>query len=305
MSIHLTTPTVRYSGRTFTAQEIEQIRRLLASEPQANRVQLSRLVCQAIGWRRPDGRLKEMSCRVAMRRMERDGFLVLPPPQNRNGNGRVRVRRTSASDPREPISIPADALGELLFRPVHTRPDSSLWNELIERYHYLGYKPLPGAQLRYLVFRGSDLLAALGFGAAAWALSSRDRFIGWTAKQRVRNLYLVINNARFLILPWVTSGNLASRILANAAKRLPEDWQCRYGYRPVLIETFVEQGRFAGTSYRAANWIHVGETQGRGKLDRHKRRQLPVKDIFLRPLRKYFRRKLCSAPEEETRRRVH
>jgi len=180
------------------------------------------------------------------------------------------------------------------FRPVGTREDSSLWNELIERYHYLGYKSLTGAQVRYLVFSGSDLLAALGFGAAAWALASRDRFIGWTAQQRQQNLYLIVNNARFLILPWVSCHNLASRILGGIVKRLPNDWQNRYGYRPVLLETFVEQGRFRGTCYRAANWIYVGQTKGRGKLDRQNRYALPVKDIFLYPIHKHFRKELCK-----------
>jgi len=294
MSAHTAAGSVRYCGRIFTIEEIDRIRGLIVSEPKRNRLQLSRVVCDELGWRSPNGRRKEMSCRVAMLRMHRDGLITLPPPQKGNGNGRTRPRLTSASDPREPITLPAGALGELLFRPVNTRKDSSLWNELIERYHYLGYKPLPGAQIRYLVFSGPHLLAALGFGAAAWKIAPRDRFIGWTDEQRVRNLHLIVNNARFLILPWVNSQNLASRILAGIAKRLPRDWQIRYGYQPVLLETFVEQGRFRGTCYRAANWIHVGQTQGRGKLDRHTRYPLPVKDIFLYPLHKHFRQELST-----------
>ncbi|GFP19136.1 hypothetical protein HKBW3S03_00640 [Candidatus Hakubella thermalkaliphila] len=295
MSAPAAAGSVRYCGRIFTIEEIDRIRELLVSEPRRNRLQLSRVVCDELGWLRADGRRKDMSCRVAMLRMHRDGLITLPPPQKGNGNGRTRPRLTSASDPREPITLPAGALGELLFRPVNTRKDSSLWNELIERYHYLGYKPLPGAQIRYLVFSGPHLLAALGFGAAAWALAPRDRFIGWTAEQRVHNLHLVVNNARFLILPWVSSQNLASRVLAGVARRLPKDWQTRYGYQPVLLETFVEQGRFHGTCYRAGNWIQVGQTQGRGKLDRHTRYPLPVKDIFLYPLHKRFRRELRTS----------
>jgi len=177
---------------------------------------------------------------------------------------------------------------------VGTPEESSLWNELMERYHYLGYQPLPGAQMRYLVFGGSLLLAAMGFGASAWKVGPRDQFIGWSPDQRVRNLYLVVNNARFLILPWVNSHNLASRILAAAARQVPRDWQARYGYEPVLLETFVERDRFRGTCYRAANWIHVGQTQGRGKLDRHKLFSLPVKNIFVYPLRRDFRQRLCN-----------
>jgi len=288
---------VRYCGRLFTSKEIDRIRQLITSDRKLNRVQLSRVVCDEFNWLRPDGRSKEMSCRVAMLRMERDGLITLPPPQKGNGNGKNRPRLTSVSDPKEAISLPAGALGKLLFRPVNTPDDSKLWNELIERHHYLGYKPLPGAQIRYLVFGNSHLLlAALGFGAAAWTVAPRDRFIGWTAQQRKHNLHLVVNNARFLILPWVTSHNLASRILAGIARQLPQDWQERYSYKPVLLETFVEQKRFRGTCYRAANWTHVGQTQGRGKLDRQNRYSLPVKDIFLYPLNKHFRQTLhCQA----------
>jgi len=288
---------VRYCGRLFTGKEIGRIRQLITSDRKLNRAQLSRIVCDEFNWLRPDGRSKEMSCRVAMLRMERDGLITLPPPQKGNGNGKTRPRLTSISEPQEAVSLPAGALGKLLFRPVNTPDDSKLWNELIERYHYLGYKPLPGAQIRYMVFGNSHLLlAALGFGAAAWTVAPRDRFIGWTAQQRKHNLHLVVNNARFLILPWVTSHNLASRILAGIARQLPHDWQERYNYKPTLLETFVEQKRFRGTCYRAANWTHVGQTQGRGKLDRQNRYSLPVKDIFLYPLDKHFRQTLhCPA----------
>ena len=284
----------RYCGRLFTSDEIQRIRGLIAAVPKRNRAQLSREVCEILDWLRPDGCRKEMSCRVAMLRMERDGLITLPPPQNGNANGRHQPRFTSASDAQDPINLPAGRLGVLTFRIVEDRRDSLLWNELIERYHYLGYKPLPGAQLRYFVFSGSRLLAALGFGASAWKVAPRDRFIGWSSEARLQNLPLVVNNARFLILPWVTSRNLASRILSAVAKRLPLDWQKRYGYEPVLLETFVDQDRFRGTSYRAANWVHVGETQGRGKLDRQHRHCLPLKAVFLYPLRRDFCRRLCS-----------
>jgi len=170
VSIYPADITFRYCGRIFTVEEMDQIRHLIASGPQRNRAQLSRLVCDKLCWLRPDGHRKEMSCRVAMLRMQRDGLITLPPPQQSNGNGRHRPRLTAASEPKEPISLAAGALGKLLFRAVDTRENSSVWNELIERYHYLGYKPLTGAQIRYLVFSGSYLLAALGFGAAAWAL---------------------------------------------------------------------------------------------------------------------------------------
>jgi len=292
MTAQTTGKPIQYCGRLFTTEEMDWIRRLTASEPRLNRAQLSRRVCRELHWLRLDGRSKEMSCRVAMLRMERDGLITLPPPQKGNGNGRRRPRLTAASDPKTPLSLSAGELGTLVFRGVNTPSDSALWNELIERYHYLGYQPLPGAQIRYLVFGRGHLLAALGFGAAAWKVAPRDRFIGWTADQRRANLHRVANNARFLILPWVTVRNLASRILAASAKRLPCDWENRYGYQPCLLETFVERDRFRGTCYRAANWIHVGDTRGRGKLDRQHRHVLPVKHVYLYPLHRRFRQKL-------------
>jgi len=288
--------TYRYCGRLFTGEQIKHIRDLIGSDPRRNRVQLSRLVCDQLGWFMANGRRKEMSCRVAMLRMHRDGLIRLPPPQKGNGNRRRRPRLTAASDPRPLFSRPAGDLGQLHFCPVQTSQDSALWNELIERYHYLKYKSLAGAQIRYLVFGGGHLLAALSFGAAAWALAPRDEFIGWTTHQRQGNLHLVVNNARFLILPWICSQNLASRILSGLARQLSQDWRRRYGYAPVLLETFVQRPRHRGTCYRAANWVYAGETKGRGKLDRHARYALPIKAIFLYPLEKRFRQRLRQLP---------
>lgn len=286
-----------YCGRAFSDADLDDVRQLIAANPGANRAQLSRMVCDDLAWFRPDGRRKEMSCRVAMLRMQRDGQLTLPAPLKTNCNGRISPTSTSLSEPRDLISDPAGRLGGLLIRVVETKADSRFWNELIERYHYLGYKPLAGAQIRYLVSSGSNLLAVLGFGAAAWALAVRDEWIGWDRDDRLRNLNLVVNNSRFLILPWVRSRNLASKVLARSVRRLPQDWKSLYGFRPVLLETFVEFSRFSGTSYRAANWIHVGRTRGRGKLDRENRHALPVKDVFLYPLDRQFRRILRSTQD--------
>ncbi|MDA2924916.1 DUF4338 domain-containing protein, partial [Acidobacteria bacterium AH-259-L09] len=225
-----------------------------------------------------------------MLHMHDDGLIQLPAPLNGNGNGRPYKRRTPQAEPQLfPTVIPANALVDLHLEPLVERKASHLWNEYIDRYHYLGYQPLPGAQLRYFARANGSILALLGFGAAAWKTAPRDRFIGWTPEQRERNLHLVVNNARFLILPWVHSRNLASRLLAMAARRLTDDWQQRYGYRPVLIETFVETLRFRGTCYKAANWIYLGETQGRGKLDVKHKALLPRKSTWAYPLVKDFR----------------
>ncbi len=284
-----------YCGRGFSCAEILWIKNLIGTKPKLTRHALSKAVCREFKWYRFDGGLKDMSCRVAMLKMHREGLITLPPPRYEYSKGNVCPEITSRSNPGAQISVPAGSLGELRFHIVGCSKDSSLWNELIERYHYLGYTPLPGAQLRYLVYSEKDtLLAALGFGAAAWKVAPRDRFIGWSFEQRINNLHMVVNNARFLILPWITSRNLASRILSGVARRIQEHWKEKYGYEPVLLETFVETGRFQGTCYRAANWIYAGQTQGRGKLDRKHTNSKPVKDIYLYPLDKQFRHLVCS-----------
>ena len=283
----------RYCGRRFTGEEIGQLCALIADNPGRTRAQLSRLACRLLQGRKADGGLKEMSCRVAMLRLHREGLLQLPPPRNRKG-GSSRIEHTFWSAPQPPLSRPVQELPGVHLEPVLSRPDSALWNEYIDRYHYLGHTPLPGAQLRDFARWEDRILALLGFGAPAWKTAPRDRFIGWRPSERERNLQLIVNNARFLILPWVQSKNLASKLLALASRQLPQDWQDRYAYRPVLLETFVETQRFTGACYKAANWIHVGQTQGRGKLDRDHKADLPTKSIWLYPLSRHFRRSLRS-----------
>lgn len=171
----------------------------------------------------------------------------------------------------------------------------SMWlNEYIHRYHYLEHKPLPGAQLRYFVTIDEQIVAAPGFAAAAWQTAPRDQFIGWSHEQRERHLPLIINNARFLIMPWVRSKNLASKILSMMARRLPDDWESHYKMRPVLLQTFVDSERFTGTCYKASNWVYVGKTKGRGKLGPAGKQSVPIKDIWLHPLSRHFRRLLTD-----------
>ena len=277
----------RYCGRDFSEAELTLIRTLIAEDPRRTRADLSRLACQAMHWFKPDGGLKEMSCRVAMLRMQEDGLIQLPPPTRQRPETRIRI--SVETDPQTPIQSPVHALPGLQLSLVGTRADSGLWNEFIHRYHYLGFKTLPGAQLRYWVMAEDRLVALLGFGAAAWQCAPRDHFIGWTHEQRQQNLHLIVNNARFLILPWVRSENLASKVLGLTARQLPQDWQHRYGFRPLLLETFVEKDRFTGACYGAANWLHVGQTQGRGKLGPSGKQSVPIKDVWLYPLGKGFK----------------
>jgi hypothetical protein len=284
---------MRYCGRPFEMAEIELIRQWIAAQPSLTRYRLSVKVCEEFGWRRPDGRLKDMSCRVALLRMQADGLIQLPAPRNAKPGAQLeRPDLERAVQP--PASVPAVNLTDLLVELVAHKRESLLWNTYIERHHYLGHQLLPGAQLRYFVRCAGEIIALLGFGASAWKTHPRDVAIGWSREQRERNLHLIVNNARFLILPWIQCKNLASRILSLTAKRLADDWHARYAYRPVLMETFVEKPRFTGTCYKAANWQYLGDTQGRGKLDTLHQNAKPVKSIWIYPLARDFRKQLTQ-----------
>jgi hypothetical protein len=284
---------MRYCGRTFTTAEIELICALIGQSPPPTRARLSREVCERLTWRRPDGRLKDMSCRVALLRMQADGLITLPPPKNAKPVP-YRAYPQIEQAVQEPASVPQVDLASLTIDLVGHKRESLLWNAYVQHHHYLGHQLIPGAQLRYFVRAAGEVVALLSFGASAWKTQPRDEFIGWTREQRERRLHLIVNNARFLILPWIRCRNLASRVLALISRRLPEDWQARYAYRPVLLETFVEKPRFAGTCYKAANWHYLGDTQGRGKLDRLHRNAEPVKSVWVYPLVGNFRRHLCN-----------
>jgi hypothetical protein len=278
-----------YCARHFSDDEVVMIQTLIAHRPGLKRSPLSRIICELLDWRKPNGELKDMTCRVALLRMQADGLIRLPPSQIPQPRRRPQFLASAATDAQSPLLEPVHALPPLRLEQVAGSSNSRLWNEYIARYHYLGYTPLAGSQMRYNVFAGGQLLALISFGASAWKLAARDRFIGWDQLQRHRNLQQVVNNARFLILPWVQSKGLASKILSLLARQLPIDWSARYRFRPVLLETFVETPRHRGTCYKAANWIHVGQTVGRGKKSRVHQQIIPLKDIWLYPLRKDFR----------------
>jgi hypothetical protein len=287
-------PQRRYCGRNFSDAELATIRRIATEDKDRTRQRISTLVCEELRWFKPDGKLKDMSCRVALLRMQKDGLITLPPPRRGNGNGKIPSRRSPAAQPGFPITTDASELPDLRLDLVDGKANSRLWNEYVDRYHYLRFTALPGAQLRYFATARGQVVALLSFSASAWKIAPRDQFIGWSREQREKNLQLVVNNSRFLILPWIRSRHLASRLLGMVSRRVGKDWEKRYAYRPVLLETFVEVARFTGTSYKAANWICVGNTKGRGKLDVKNKWAKPVKSIWLLPLTKHFRRVLCS-----------
>ena len=284
----------RYYGRRFTAEEMALLRALIAAEPPPTRNALSREFCRRIGWLKPDGGLKDMMARVTMLAMHRDGLIALPPPTQRQSRAGPMAFGQDTEPPLFPAPTTVDEVRPLDLRPVlrGTR-EGKLWNEFVARYHYLGYKTLVGAQMRYAVHdRNGWPVAMLGFSTAAWRLAPRDKFIGWTPELREKNLPLVVDNPRFLILPWIDIPNLGSHILAIVRRRLPEHWTERYNITPMLIETFVETPRYTGAVYKASGWINVGTTQGRGRYDTHMNRAQPKKDIWLRPLRRDWKRTL-------------
>lgn len=281
---------MRYCGREFTADEINWIRQLITERADISRKDISIEFCREYVWLKPDGGLKDMSCRVAMLKMEKDGHFTLPAPKTKHTKPYKKIRTLWAAEQSEICKKAGEFKLEL---ELVNKRSSRLWNEFIDRYHYLGYKTLPGAQLRYFVKAEGRFLALLGFGAAAWKTAPRDNYIGWDKPTRKKNLHLVINNARFLILPWVHSKNLGSKILSLASKRICADWEKQYKYRPVLLETFVEKQRFKGTCYKAANWVEVGDTRGRGKLG-NKVGEVPIKSVWLYPLSSDFRGQLAE-----------
>jgi hypothetical protein len=276
-------------GRELTAEDLESIRVAVREADPPLRSEITRRVCEALHWNDDQGRPKLMSCRVGLLRLHRGGLIELPPPRNGNGNGRgLRQHRVDWPDPR-PVTGSAGELDGLHLERVADKGASRLWNALIDRWHYLGYTRLPGAQLRYLIRCDRGLLGALGFGAAAWKVAARDRWIGWGHVEREAHLGRVLNNARFLLLPWIQVRNLASKVLSLAAVQVPEDFAAHYGTRVVLLETFVQTPRFRGTCYRAANWQYLGETTGRGKCARSRKASLPRKAVYVYPLAADFR----------------
>jgi hypothetical protein len=276
-------------GQHFSQSILDRIQETVRTEPSISRLNLSRRVCEWLNWRSPSGRLQEMSCRKSLVKLHQRGVLDLPRQEKIYGFER------SAVNPVEPniteLCCPLRELGEVSVSPVSSRysKESKIWFALLDRYHYLGSGPLCGAQIRYVVKSSRHgYLGVLAFSSASWALKDRDRYIGWTEGARRANLHRLVCNDRFLILPTVRVKHLASHVLSLALCRLPGDWEQRYGIRPVLVETFVDPNRFAGTCYKAANWIYVGDTAGR--------RDGRAKKIFLYPLDPRWRHVLCAEP---------
>ena len=284
------------AGRDFTEGELALLREVVALFPRLSRRELAATLCEHLGWMTPTGRLKVESCLGLLEKLEARGEIRLPP------KAWVGWRREPRPVPGQATGPPGrEIVGELCeIEPVRVEPvldteGMRVWNEYVERYHPLGYRRPFGAHQRYFVVSGEgERLGCLLFAASAWALEARDRWIGWREEDRKRRLHLVVNNNRFLLFPWVKVKNLASRVLGLVARRIRDDWQRRYGYAPVLLETFVDGSRYSGTCYRAANWIELGETAGRGRMDRRMEYPSTPKRIFVYPLVRDFRAILCG-----------
>ena len=284
-----------FCGRTFGAGELELMRQTAREFSALGVTEIARTVCELLEWTRPHGGLKNHECRQLLERLQADGFLQLPALRNRGGRGPRRADRSGACWELAPIACSASECEPLELVLVEGQADSSRWREQVERYHYLGCRVPFGAHLRYWVRHRGRELACLLWTSPAWKMQARDAWIGWNEEQQRSNLQAIVNNGRFLILPWVHVPGLASKILALSARQLPKDWESHYGYRPLLLETLVDGSRFRGTCYRAANWIYVGQTAGRGRMDReHKIHGEAVKDIYVYPMVRDTRQRLCG-----------
>ncbi len=286
-------------GRLIRPADLAQVRELLAVHPDWSRWRLSRELARLWDWRTAQGQLKDMAARTLLLKLEQRGWIVLPIRRCASPN-RMRHKRMPALEPtlsQDRLAGPLAGLQPLSLTEVSAGPgaERALFEGLLHRYHYLSHRSPVGENLQYLVReRAGRPVACLLFGAAAWQCASRDDHIGWDGSQRAQHLHLIANNTRFLILPWVAVKALGSHLLGRIARRLSNDWQAKYGHPLYLLETFVEQRRFRGTAYRAANWVRVGQTKGRTRQDRPDGtwHQAAIKDVYLYPLHRRFRQYL-------------
>jgi len=289
---------LEFSGRRLESDELDLIEGLTRDFPALSLTELSSTVCELLGWKRRNGKLKQKECRTLLERLQSQGRIDLPMVRKTSPFQARQIAVTPVSDPQPGLTGSVRDYRPLALHRVETEQQRRLWNQFIDRYHYLGFRVPFGANLRYLVesLRSpGQYLACLLFSSPAWTMAPRDAWIGWNSNIRRLNLQAIVSNSRFLILPWVSVRGLASSVLSLAARQLPQDWERRYGYRPLLLETLVDGSRFQGTCYRAANWIYLGQTQGRGRMDRlHQAHGRAVKQIYVFPLCRHVQRRLCQ-----------
>lgn len=282
--------TLRYRGRQIHPEDILFIRELIGQHPTDSRRKLSTRLCEAWDWRQSNGTLRDMVCRGLLLMLERAGEITLPPVTYKRHNPLAqRSRPEPVLLDRTPIQVSLKELGPIEVEQVRRTGDEPLFNSLMEGHHYLGYEQPVGEHLKYLVSAQGRPVACLAWSSAARHLGSRDRYIGWSAEERRRNIRLLAYNTRFLILPWVRVEHLASHLLGRMAARISEDWQRMYGHPIYFLETFVDPERFRGTCYRAANWVVMGKTTGRGKQSDSRVPNRSIKEVLGYPLHRRFR----------------
>jgi len=287
-----------YRGKRVTAEDAVFIRQLIEKNPGDSRRVLSKKLCQAWGWRQPNGVLRDMVCRGLMLVLHRAGHIELPARKKTPLNPLAqRQKPDPVAIAPHPLQGPLSEILPLEIRQVRRTPLETLCNSLIDQYHYLGYVQPVGEHLKYLVWAQQRPVACLIFSSAPRHLGCRDRFIGWPPQVRRQNIHLLAYQSRFLILPWVRVAHLASHLLGRLAKVLAADWQQLYQHPVHFLETFVDLERFQGTCYKAANWLYLGRTTGRGKADQTHRPNRSLKAVFGYPLCRDFRNRLC---EEKT-----
>lgn len=280
-------------GRLLRAADLAWIRELMAVHADWHRTQLSREICRCWDWKDEAGRYKDMACRTMLLKLERRGLLELPARRGPSVNHRRGLAFEPVLHQTRPIEGALCDVAPISLRLADTGADRALWQTLLQAYHYLSFTTRVGKSISYLAWDHQERpVAALLFGAAAWKVAGRDRFIGWTPAQRERKLHCVANNMRFLIPPWVRVPHLASHVLARVARRISQDWEQKYAHPIELLETFVETPRFTGTCYRAANWQTVGQTTGRTRNDVTHSIVSPIKTVMVYPLRPDFRQRL-------------
>jgi hypothetical protein len=287
---------LRYRGRNITAAEVEFIGRLIAEHPGLSRRQLSTKLCEAWNWVQANGHPRAMVCRGLMLQLHRTGLIQLPPVRRVNPNPLARRRAPAPLlNPRwEPVQGALADLGPIEIRQVRRTPEEKLFGSLLQAHHYLAYTQPVGEHLKYLIYARKTPIACMAWSSAPRHLGARDRYIGWSQAQRRANIHLLAYNTRCLILPWARAPLLASHLLGRVARVISRDWQQLYHHPVWLLETFIDPERFRGTCYRAANWIYLGRTTGRGKNDQTKKPNRPIKELWVLPLAKDFRRRLCQ-----------
>lgn len=274
---------------------MEFLRQLIAENPTLSRFALSVRVCQAWNWVQPNGQLRDMVCRSLMLRLYRTGHIELPTPRLRVANNAIRHREVRAVAPVDatPIEGSLASLGPLEIRLVRRAEGEDLFAQLLKEHHYLGYSRPVGEHLKYLVFAGTRPIACLGWGSAPLKLDLRDRFVGAPKEAYRHNLHLIAYNTRYLLVPWVRVAHLASHLMAQVTRRIRADWQALYHHPVHLLESFVDTERFKGTCYRAAGWVCVGRSEGRGTKSKTGART-SIKELWVKPLNKRFRAKLLA-----------